>query len=78
VADGSDEQGRTTMSDQRFYAANHKPASRPRQLGEHLWAIRKDGQRLDCELRDHGQWASKCRSTGTWNSCTAGAGRRAR
>jgi hypothetical protein len=24
------------------------------QPGEHLWAIRKDGRQLDCELRDHG------------------------
>jgi hypothetical protein len=22
----------------------------------HLWAIRKKGQQLDCELRDHGEW----------------------
>lgn len=23
---------------------------------EHLWAVRKDGRQLDCELRDHGAW----------------------
>jgi hypothetical protein len=40
-----------------FYAPNHKPAPpRPRKPGEHLWAIRKDGQQLDCDLRDHGEW----------------------
>jgi hypothetical protein len=44
------------MSDQPFYAPDHKPALRQRQPGEHLWAIRKDGQQLDCELRDHGPW----------------------
>lgn len=45
------------MSDQPFYAPNHKPAPpRQRQPREHLWAIRKDGQQLDCELRDHGDW----------------------
>jgi hypothetical protein len=44
------------MTDQPFYAPNHKPAPRQRKPGEHLWAIRKDGQQLDCELRDHGQW----------------------
>ena len=45
------------MDDAPFYAPNHKPAAlRPRQPVEHLWAIRKDGQQLDCELRDHGKW----------------------
>ena len=45
------------MSDQPCYAPNHKPASRrERPPSEHLWAIRKDGQQLDCELRDHGEW----------------------
>jgi hypothetical protein len=44
------------MSDQPFYAPDHKPTPLKRQAGEHLWAIRKDGQQLDCELRDHGQW----------------------
>jgi hypothetical protein len=45
------------MSDQPFYAPNYKPAPpRQRQPGEHLWTIRKDGQQLDCELRDHGEW----------------------
>ena len=47
------------MSDEQpFYAPVHKPAPpRERQPGEHLWAIRKDGQQLDCELRDHGPWS---------------------
>jgi hypothetical protein len=44
------------MSDQPFYAPNRKPAPpRQPQPGEHLWAIRKDGQQLDCELPDHGE-----------------------
>jgi hypothetical protein len=34
-----------------------KPAPpQERQPGEHLWAIRKDGQQLDCDLRDHRPW----------------------
>ena len=42
---------------QPFYAPDHRPAPpRERKPGEHLWAIRKDGQQLDCELRDHGPW----------------------
>jgi hypothetical protein len=44
------------MSDQPFHTPDHKPALRQRQPSEHLWAIRKDGQQLDCELRDHGAW----------------------
>jgi hypothetical protein len=32
------------------------PRRRARKPREHLWAIRKDGQQLDCELRDHGEW----------------------
>jgi hypothetical protein len=33
-----------------------RPCGRRRRPGEHLWTIRKDGQQLDCELRDHGAW----------------------
>jgi hypothetical protein len=45
------------MSDQPFYAPNFKPTPTPqRKPREFLWAIRKDGQQLDCELRDHGPW----------------------
>jgi hypothetical protein len=45
------------MSAEPFYAPDHKPAP-PRQpkRGEPLWAILKDGQQLECELRDHGAW----------------------
>jgi hypothetical protein len=39
-----------------FYTPNHTPAPRHRQPSEHLWAVRKDGRQLDCELRDHGEW----------------------
>jgi hypothetical protein len=42
--------------DQPFFAPDHKSEPRQRQPGEHLWTIRKDGQQLDCELRDHGPW----------------------
>jgi hypothetical protein len=38
-----------------------------RRPGEHLWSIRKDGQQLDCELRDHGPWGVEvqiCRERG--------------
>jgi hypothetical protein len=48
--------GRTSMSDEPFYAPNRKIAPRQPRVGEHLWAIRKDGRQLDCELRDHGEW----------------------
>src|SRR6202521_3697534 len=44
------------MSDEPFYAPNRTTAPRQRQPGEHLWAVRKDGRQLDCELRDHGPW----------------------
>ena len=44
------------MSDQPFYAPNRTTAPRQPRAGEHLWAIRKDGRQLDCELRDHGAW----------------------
>jgi hypothetical protein len=42
------------MSDQPFYAPNRKVAPRQPRVGEHLWAIQKDGRRLACELRDDG------------------------
>jgi hypothetical protein len=44
------------MSDGPFYAPNHTTAPRQRQPSEHLWAVRKDGRQLDCQLRDHGAW----------------------
>jgi hypothetical protein len=48
------------MNNQPFYAPDHRSAPRQPQPGEHLWRIQKDGQQLDCELRDHGarsgQW----------------------
>jgi hypothetical protein len=44
------------MNDEPFYAPNRATAPRQRQPGEHLWAIRKEGRQLDCELRDHGTW----------------------
>jgi hypothetical protein len=36
--------------------STHPTSPRQRQPTEHLWAIRKDGQQLDCELRDCGLW----------------------
>jgi hypothetical protein len=42
------------MSDQPFFTPKRKIAPRQPRVGEHLWAIRKDGRQLDCELRDHG------------------------
>jgi hypothetical protein len=44
-----------TVSDQPFYASNRQVAPRQPRVGEHLWAIRKDGRQLDCELRDDGE-----------------------
>jgi hypothetical protein len=49
------------MSNPPFYGPDHTPAPRPRQPNEHLWAIRKDGRQLDCELRDHGEWGVEVR-----------------
>jgi hypothetical protein len=43
------------MSERPFYAPDQRPTPRQPRLGEPLWAIRKDGQQLDCELRD-GTW----------------------
>jgi hypothetical protein len=44
--------------DQPFYAPSDRRSTlrRQPQPGEHLWAIQKDGHRLDCELRDYGAW----------------------
>jgi hypothetical protein len=42
------------MSDQPFYAPNRTNALRQPRVGEHLWAIRKDGRQIVCELRDDG------------------------
>jgi hypothetical protein len=42
------------MSDQPFFAPDHKPA--PPRAPAHLWVIRKDGRQFDWELRDHGAW----------------------
>jgi hypothetical protein len=43
------------MSDQPFYAPNRTTALRQPRVGEQLWAIRKDGRQLACELRDDGE-----------------------
>ena len=43
------------MSDQPFYAPNRKIAPRQPRAGEPLWAIRKHGRQLACELRDDGE-----------------------
>jgi uncharacterized Zn-binding protein involved in type VI secretion len=40
--------------EQPFYRTG--PQTHTNNPGEHLWSIRKDGQQLDCELRDHGSW----------------------
>ena len=42
------------MSDRPFYAPNRTTAPRQPRVGEHLWAIQKDGRQLACELRDDG------------------------
>src|ERR1700730_10486473 len=44
------------MSEEPFYAPNRTIAPRQPRVGEHLWAIGKNGRQLDCELRDHGEW----------------------
>jgi hypothetical protein len=44
------------MNDEPFYAPNRTTAPPERRPSEHLWAVRKDGRQLDCELRDHGAW----------------------
>jgi hypothetical protein len=42
------------MSDQPFYAPNHKVPPPQPQTGERLWTVQKDGRLLACELRDDG------------------------
>jgi hypothetical protein len=44
------------MSDEPFYAPNRTIAPRRPRIGEPLWTLQKDGRRLACELRDHGEW----------------------
>jgi hypothetical protein len=43
----------------------HRPPAPPRQPtpGEHVWSLRKNGKRIDCELRFHGEsygWEVQC------------------
>jgi hypothetical protein len=52
------------MADEPFYAPN-RPPPLPRQPnpGEHVWALRKNGRWVDCELRFHGEsygWECQC------------------
>jgi hypothetical protein len=44
------------MSATPFDAPNRTTAPRQPRAGEHLWAVRKDGRQIDCELCDHGTW----------------------
>src|SRR5712691_6253320 len=45
------------MTDDPFYAPNHKPAPpRVPRPEEPLWEFRKDGARWSAELRSHGEW----------------------
>jgi hypothetical protein len=62
------------MSDQPFYAPNRLTAPRQPRVGEHLWAIRKDGRQLDCEVRDYREWGVESKSIVSGSSCTADAG----
>ena len=47
----------------RFRRCSHRarPAlpQRASSVAVGLWAVRKDGRQLDCELRDHGAWAGE-------------------
>ena len=39
------------------------PAARAPKPGEHVWALRKNGRQIDCELRFHGEsygWECQC------------------
>src|ERR1700686_1498388 len=63
------------MSDQPFYTPNRTVAPRQPRVGEHLWAIRKDGRQLDCELRDHGEWGVEMQVYREREFLKAGAGR---
>ncbi|MFI5302508.1 MAG: hypothetical protein ACHREM_30835 [Polyangiales bacterium] len=52
------------MSDEPFYSPNRKPPPPPqRRPGEPVWALRKNGHRVDCELKFHGDsygWECQC------------------
>lgn len=40
-----------------------KPAPQLSKPGEHVWSLHKNGRRVDCELRFHGEsygWECKC------------------
>jgi hypothetical protein len=63
------------MSDQPFYAPNRKIAPRQPRAGEPLWAIRKHGRQLACELRDDVKLALKCGSIVNVNCWLAEVGR---
>lgn len=44
------------MNDEPFYTPGKKPpAARQPQPGEHVWTLVKNGGRMDCEFRDHGE-----------------------
>jgi len=45
------------MSDEPFYAPNAKPPPLPQPVpGMPLWTLHKGPERIDCELRSHGEW----------------------
>jgi hypothetical protein len=45
------------MADEPFYAPNAKPLPpREPQPGEPLWVLHKGVERIDCELRTHGDF----------------------
>ena len=52
------------MADDDWYKPYRSPAP-PRQSkhGEHIWTLRRNGRRVDCELRFHGEsygWECQC------------------
>lgn len=51
--------------DDAFCSPNHASTIQPRQPkpGEHVWTLHKNGRRVDCELRFHGEsygWECLC------------------
>jgi hypothetical protein len=57
---------RFTMTDEPYWTPNLKPAPvRLGKPGEQLFEFRKGVDCYSCELRDHGEWASRRRSCST-------------
>jgi hypothetical protein len=51
------------MADDALLWTANPPAPRQPRPGEHVWSLHKNGRRVDCELRFHGEsygWECQC------------------